>query len=163
MLRWIPLLLVVGALVELFLLIELGRLIGLGPTIGLMILTALLGSAMARFEGLRVLKQWITSIRSLESPTQPLLEGMLILVGGGLLILPGVLTDLAGVSILFPPTRRLWVRPLRRAVDAYIARGAVRLVSISGRTRRSPGDGVVDTTGESVSDSPESRQAPRLH
>lgn len=152
MLRWLPLLIVAVPLAELYLLVVLGRRFGLGPIIALVVLTALFGSAVARYEGLRVWKQWLTSLRELRSPAEPLLESVLILLGGVLLLLPGILTDICGLLLLFPLTRRLFVRPLRRAVEAHIAHRAVYVL----RAKHGPSHpsssqpGVLDTTGESV-------------
>lgn len=154
MLRWLPVVMIVVPLVELYLLLTLGRLVGLGPTVAIVVLTGVLGSAMARLEGLRVWKEWLLALRELRSPAQGILEGVLILLGGALLITPGVLTDLGGLLLLLPPTRRLLVRPLRRAVEAHIAQTSVRIVGgqrgARGASRRPNPDGVVDTTGESL-------------
>jgi UPF0716 protein FxsA len=143
-------------LVELYLLLTLGKLFGLGPTIALIVVTGVLGSAAARFEGLRVWHQWMVALREFRSPAQSVLEGVLVLVGGVLLVTPGVLTDVAGLLLLFPPTRRLVARPLRRSIEARIAQGTIRVVGGSFRRGGSGGtrgaDGVVDTTGESVGD-----------
>lgn len=152
MLRWLPVVMIVVPLVELYLLLTLGRLIGLGPTVAIVVLTGVLGSAMARLEGLRVWKEWLLALRELRSPAQGILEGVLILLGGALLITPGVLTDLGGLLLLLPPTRRALVRPLRRAVEAHIAQTSVRIVGgqRGARSHRPSPDGVVDTTGESL-------------
>lgn len=156
MLRWLSPLIVVVPLAELYLLVVLGRRFGLGPIIALLVLTALFGSAVARYEGLRVWKQWLTSLRELRSPAEPLLESVLILLGGVLLVLPGILTDFCGLLLLLPLTRRLFARPLRRAVEAHIAHRAVDVLRARQGTGPSPpappSPGVLDTTGESVND-----------
>lgn len=151
--RWLPVILIGVPLVELYLLLTLGELFGLGPTIALIVVTGVLGSAAARIEGLRVWRQWMKSLRELRSPAQSLLEGVLVLVGGVLLVTPGVLTDVVGLLLLLPWTRRLVARPLRRSIEAHIARGTVRVVGGAARRGGSgqrSANGVVDTTGESV-------------
>jgi UPF0716 protein FxsA len=51
-------------------------------------------------------------------PTAEMTDGFLILVAAVLFILPGVLSDLLGFGLLFPPTRAL----LRRAAVAQFNR-----------------------------------------
>lgn len=157
--RWLPLLVVVVPLAELCLLVALGRRFGLGPIIALLVLTALFGTAVARYEGLRVWRQWLTSLRELRSPAEPLLESVLVLLGGVLLILPGILTDVCGLLLLFPLTRRWVARPLHRAVEAHIARRAVHVLR-NRRARSATPPGVLDTTGESVDEPHESSDTP---
>jgi UPF0716 protein FxsA len=47
-------------------------------------------------------------------PTDELIDGVLVLTGGILLILPGFISDVVGLVILFPPTRALVRRVLRK-------------------------------------------------
>lgn len=104
-------------LIELALLVRLGTLIGFWPTIGIVIVTGVLGAALARAQGLRV---WIgiqDDLRQGRMPVRGLMDGLLVLVGGVVLLTPGVLTDLAGIALLLPPTRALARRALRRKLD----------------------------------------------
>ncbi len=48
-----------------------------------------------------------------ELPEQEMLEGLLIAVGGGLLLLPGFISDIFGIFCLIPFTRRLLVNRVR--------------------------------------------------
>jgi UPF0716 protein FxsA len=156
-LRWLPLGIVLLVLTELYLLLALGRLIGLGPTVALTVLTALLGAAMARWEGLRVWREWMLTLQQGRPPARGLFEGVLVLVGGALLILPGVLTDFAGLLLLFPLTRRAIARPLERVVSGQVIHTSVRFIGTpppgapSMQRRHGPHD-VVDTTGETLHD-----------
>ena len=47
-------------------------------------------------------------------PGNELIDGGLVLVGGVLLIVPGFVTGLAGLMLLFPPTRRVARNGLKR-------------------------------------------------
>jgi UPF0716 protein FxsA len=75
--------------------------------------TGLLGAALARHEGARVLRSWQESMARMQVPEEGVLSGALVLLGAVLLITPGVLTDVAGLTLLFPPTRRLFAARLR--------------------------------------------------
>jgi UPF0716 protein FxsA len=92
---------------ELYLLFEIGDRIGGAETILLVIVTGILGARMAQREGLNVIRQIQEDSVNGVPPADKLVEGVLILVGGVLLITPGVMTDIAGLSMIFPLTRRL--------------------------------------------------------
>jgi UPF0716 protein FxsA len=197
--RWLVLAFIVFPFVELYLLLAIGHELGFWPTLGLTILSGVLGSVLARREGLRVISEWRSAVAELRPPEQGVLEGALVIGGAVLLITPGVLSDALGILLLLPPTRRLLVKPIRHLVMRKIERGQLRVVRMggpgpfaggpfaggpfaggpfaggpwgnqdpfgspgpfgnSGASRRPSGDGVVDTTGEAVSDAP--RALPR--
>ncbi|TPV93702.1 MAG: FxsA family protein [Myxococcales bacterium FL481] len=107
--------------VELYLLVSLGGVLGGLPTVGLVLVTGLVGAFLAKREGLRVLQDWRSSIARGQLPADGITSGLLVLVGGVLLVTPGVLTDVVGLSLLVPP--------LRRQVAAVIARRAQRAMT----------------------------------
>ena len=121
------LLFTVVPLLELYILIKIGGYIGAFPTVGLVVLTALLGFVLARFEGLRKLQQIKRSLSQGIVPAEEMLDGVLIFVGGVLLIIPGVLTDLFALILLIPYTRTIFKRWLRRRFDRMIATRNIRL------------------------------------
>ena len=85
-------------MVELYLLIMLGARIGAMPTIGLIVLTGIVGASLARQQGLSVLAKIQREMATGIPPTKELVEGALILVGGLVLLTPGILTDIFGFS-----------------------------------------------------------------
>ena len=93
-------------MVELYLLIMLGSRIGAMPTIGLIVFTGILGASLARQQGLSVLSKIQREMNSGIPPTQQLVEGALIVVGGIVLLTPGILTDIFGFSLLVPAFRQ---------------------------------------------------------
>jgi UPF0716 protein FxsA len=121
---------VVVPLLELVLLIELGQVVGLWPTLALVLGTGLLGAAMARAEGLRVLYRFQAELASGQLPGQALLDGISVLVGGAFLLTPGILTDLTGFALLFPPTRHWIQRSVRRRLERGLAEGTIHVVTM---------------------------------
>ena len=97
---------VAAPLIELYLLIEVGSVIGALPTIALSIFTALLGGALVRVQGFRVLFRAQSSLEKREVPAFELIEGALLLLVGLALLLPGFVTDAVGFLLLVPPLRR---------------------------------------------------------
>jgi UPF0716 protein FxsA len=123
---------IVVPIVELVILVQLGQVIGLWPTVGLVLFTGAAGAALARMEGMRVLLAFQRELAAGRLPTQAMLDGISVLVGGVLLLTPGILTDAAGLALLFPPTRRAIQWWVRRRLEKGIASGNIRVVSMGG-------------------------------
>ena len=124
----LALLFVIVPIVELILLIQIGQVVGLLPTLALVLLTGVGGAMLARAEGLRVLFQFQRELASGRLPGQSLLDGISVLIGGAFLLTPGVLTDVAGLSLLFPVTRRWIQRKVKARLERRIADGTVRVM-----------------------------------
>jgi UPF0716 protein FxsA len=121
-------------LLELYILIKIGGALGAFQTVALVVLTALLGVVLVRFEGLRTLQQIRQSLAQGIVPAEEMVDGVLIFVGGILLITPGVLTDLFALVLLVPFTRTIFKRWLRRRFDRMVAAGNVRRLQYYGRS-----------------------------
>lgn len=106
--------------IELALLLTVGREVGVLPTVGMIILTAVIGAALAKREGLRVYTEWQRAISEMRVPEEGITSGLLVLVGGALLIAPGVLTDVVGILLMIAPIRRVVARWLEKRVRTWI-------------------------------------------
>ncbi|MGF1465891.1 MAG: FxsA family protein [Sandaracinaceae bacterium] len=145
-------------LLEVYLLFVLGQALGLWPTVALVLLTGVVGATLARREGTRVWRRWQGALARGEVPEGGLAEGLLVLVGGVLLVTPGVLTDLVGLGLLVPPIRGAVARRLQRSIERRIEEGSAsvhyRVDLGDGRVRevRSMGrrGSVIETEGEVV-------------
>ena len=99
-------------LLELALLIRVGQAIGSLNTIAIVVITGATGAWLARAEGVGVLRRIRESIAAGQPPSTELIDGAFVLLGGALLLTPGLLTDLIGFLCLIPMTRkylRFWV------------------------------------------------------
>ena len=121
------LLFILVPLLELALLIEIGQRVGVWPTIALVVGTGFAGAALARWQGFLVLGRIQDELRNGHIPAGELLDGLLILAGGLLLLTPGLLTDMAGFSMLIPGTRQRIRQWLRRKFADMVARGETEL------------------------------------
>jgi UPF0716 protein FxsA len=92
--------------VEIFLLLQMGSFFGPMPTFLFVLGTGILGAWLAKREGFAVLRQLQSDLAKGLPPAARLVEGALVLIGGLLLITPGVLTDLTGIVLLIPAVRR---------------------------------------------------------
>lgn len=110
-------------MIELALLVKIGTLIGFWQTMAIVIITAILGASLARFQGFVT---WVRIQQSLQQGTMPaeeMIDGLLILVGGIVLLTPGFITDLFGFILLIPYTRYWVKRWLRKKFDRMIQTG----------------------------------------
>ncbi|TNF89791.1 MAG: FxsA family protein [Gammaproteobacteria bacterium] len=92
-------------ILEMYLLIEVGGYIGTLPTIALVMLTAVVGVALLRLQGVETLTRGVGRLQRGEVPATEMAEGILLAVAGALLITPGFVTDAVGFVLLFPPSR----------------------------------------------------------
>ncbi len=113
--------------IELYLLIEVGRVIGGLNTVLLVILTGFAGAWLARLAGMATMARVREHLNQGLMPAEEMLDALLILAAGAVLITPGLLTDLAGLCILFPPTRKVFKRWLRRRFDDWTQRGTIHI------------------------------------
>ncbi|MCH2272916.1 MAG: FxsA family protein [SAR86 cluster bacterium] len=96
---------IVLPILEMYILIEVGGFIGALNTIGLVLLTALLGLILIRQQGFRTLLNARNKLMQAELPTEELVTGIFLAVGGALLLTPGFVTDFIGFMCLLPFTR----------------------------------------------------------
>jgi UPF0716 protein FxsA len=117
-------------LAEIYLLVQLGALMGVWPTIALVCVTGFLGAALARREGRRALARYQEALAKAQLPEEGIVSGLLILVGGVLLIAPGVLTDLTGLALMIPPVRRGVAKRINARLQKRIGDGSIQVMHI---------------------------------
>jgi UPF0716 family protein affecting phage T7 exclusion len=158
MLLRILLVLLAVQLADLLLLVGLSQSIGFWQTLAITLAAGLLGGRLARREGLRVWRGWSGAVQARRAPADGVMDGMLVLLGGALLVAPGLLTDVLGVALLVPMVRRPLVGLLRRRLQRELdGRPLARPGPISfprehaGRSLHEDqprsGPAVIDTTG----------------
>jgi len=103
-------------IVEITVFIEVGGRIGLWPTLATIILTAMVGTALLRQQGLATLYRARESLEANRFPVAEVFEGLCLLVAGALLLTPGFVTDAAGLILFVPAVRAA----LRRALGRYL-------------------------------------------
>ena len=94
-------------LIEIYLFIKIGSQIGAFNTVLLILITAVAGVAYARYEGFNTLKSGMSQLIKNEMPIYELISGATLAFAALLLIFPGFATDLVGVLLVLPITRRL--------------------------------------------------------
>ena len=101
-------------IIEIYLFIKIGSQIGAFYTISLIMITAVFGLYYAKYEGLNTLKSGIQQIVKNELPIYEIVSGAALAFAALLMILPGFLTDIIGLLIIFPWTRRLFFKNISK-------------------------------------------------
>ena len=97
-------------IIEIYLFIKIGSQIGALATISLIFMTAFIGVLYARYEGFNTLKSGMSQLIKNELPIYEIVSGAALAFAALLLILPGFATDVLGLLIIFPPTRKLFLK-----------------------------------------------------
>ena len=92
---------------ELSVIINVGAAIGTGEVLILLILTAVVGIWLVRLQGFEVYRRMIAATSRGEAPVDEMIHGILLLLSGLLLIIPGFITDGLGAVLLVPFIRNL--------------------------------------------------------
>jgi UPF0716 protein FxsA len=122
MLAALALLFVVLPIVEITVAIQVAHHIGGLNTVALLLLFSFAGMWLARLEGFSVVRRIQEQLENRMVPTNELIEGALVFVGGVLLVVPGFVTDALGLLLLFPLTRHLARRGLKRRFGGQVRR-----------------------------------------
>ncbi len=120
MLAFLAALFITVSLVEIYLFVLVGQAIGALNTIILVILISLTGAWLTKREGTGVWRRLQGQIAARKMPTDELIDGVLVLIGGIMLVVPGFITDFCGLLLLFRPTRGVARRFARKRLRLRI-------------------------------------------
>jgi UPF0716 protein FxsA len=108
----IILLIFIIPIIEIYLFIKVGSQIGAFNTISLIIITAVVGLYYAKYEGLNTLRSAVSQLVKNEIPINEIISGAALAFAAVLMILPGFLTDVIGLIIIFPWTRKIFLKKI---------------------------------------------------
>jgi len=103
---------VIVPLIELFLLLKLASYTSVPTTILVVVVTGIIGSILARREGVMVWFRFRSALGEGRMPNREIQDGMMIVFAAALLLTPGLLTDAFGFTLLIPAGRELIRRTL---------------------------------------------------
>jgi UPF0716 protein FxsA len=123
--------LILVPIVELYVMVQVAGVIGVLPTVVLVLAMCFAGAWLMKVEGLGVLRRMQRQLNAGEMPTTEAVNGVLIVLGGLLMLVPGFVTGIIGLLLLLPPVRAV-VRPLVVSrVQRRIDRGSARFMVFS--------------------------------
>lgn len=119
-LKYLLLSIVAFPVIEIIILLLSGKVIGFWPTLFALILMGIAGAYLAKKQGLETLRRAQAQMNAGQLPGNEMINGLCIMIGGILLVLPGFITDLAGLLLILPPTRKLCKPLLMRWITKKI-------------------------------------------
>ena len=143
-------LLVLWPLVELFVIVKVSDAIGFFWMLLLLIVSWPVGSRIIRHQGRVALRRLRAALASGRTPTDEVLDGALVLLGGLLLLVPGFITDAIGLLLLVSPTRALARRAAARHRGSAWLNRAVSVVSWGVRRGPAPRGYDADATAVDI-------------
>jgi len=124
--------LIVVPIIELAVMVQVAGAIGVLPTVALVVAMCVAGAWLMKIEGLGVLRRMQAQVAVGEKPAAEVVNGVLVLLGGLLMLVPGFVTGVIGLLLLLPPVRAV-LRPIVLArAQRRIDRGQARFTVFSG-------------------------------
>ncbi|OUS77993.1 membrane protein FxsA [Paenibacillus sp. MY03] len=123
MYKWLLALLLLVPIIELWGILQIGEWLGGWTTFLVLVGMGIAGAYFAKLEGRKV---WLDAQRQLESgimPGRSLIDGICVLLGGLLLLLPGFISDLFGIVLLLPVTRPIFRRIILQWLEKRLRNG----------------------------------------
>jgi UPF0716 protein FxsA len=96
-----------------------GGWIGVLGTVGLVLLSAAAGTSLLRLQGTRTALSLQQAVAGMRNPSMELADGAVVMVAALLLIVPGFLSDIAGLALLIPPLRAALLKALASRVTVH--------------------------------------------
>ncbi len=115
-------LLLLGFFAEVAVMVAVGNAIGGLWMIALLLVGTLVGLSLVRRQGAHAMAALRQSVLQRQQPHQEMADGMLIAAAGALIMVPGFISDVVALFLLFPPTRRVVSRRIARKAEAAALR-----------------------------------------
>ncbi len=119
---------VILPIVEIYILLKIGTHIGAAWTIFLVIATAFAGAWLARMQGAQTMQRLRLNLQQGIPPTDDILNAFLIFAAGLVFLTPGFLTDVLGLLVLIPSSRRVIKGWLVQKIDQWMRQGNVHII-----------------------------------
>ncbi|PIC87395.1 MULTISPECIES: FxsA family protein [unclassified Sporosarcina] len=126
--KWLAALFIIVPTAELAVLMVSGKTLGIMPTILIIIATGIGGAYLAKKQGLRAWRDLQYRMANRETPGKALVDSVCILLGGLLLLMPGFITDIVGLLLLFSGPRKLLYPFIVKWIYNKIRNGQIRVM-----------------------------------
>lgn len=114
-------------LVELYLLFKLSDLTSPSTTIAIVLLTGIIGAYLAKSQGRIILNKIKVKLSYGDMPGDELINGLCVLIGGALLLTPGIITDFLGFTLVLPGTRDIYKIYIKEKLRKMIDKGDIHI------------------------------------
>ena len=131
MFKILALLFILIPALEIYILFKFGAVFGAFNTFLIVIVTGLLGAALAKSEGLMIINKIQGELAQNKLPAKDMIQGLIIFAGGILLLTPGFFTDILGLTMILPVTRLMYIGLFKGAFEKGIKSGKVKFYSFN--------------------------------
>jgi UPF0716 protein FxsA len=110
--------------------------IGFFPALAILLVVSALGPFIVRRVGFGILGHTQERLAQGEVPTRELLNGLVVLIGGVMICIPGFIGDVVGLALMIGPVRTLVIRISGRRLARRIQRlrtGMGRVIDVRSR------------------------------
>ncbi|TYQ16527.1 UNVERIFIED_CONTAM: UPF0716 protein FxsA [Acetivibrio alkalicellulosi] len=114
-------------IIELYFLLKINQIIGLTWSMILIIVSGIVGAYLSKSEGRVVIKRIKLDLSEGRLPGDELIKGLCVLIGGAMLLTPGVITDFFGFTLIIPGTRNLYCKYIKNKLYNLIQRGDMKI------------------------------------
>lgn len=126
--RWLIALFIIVPTAELVVLMLSGKTLGILPTILIIVATGIGGAYLAKKQGLRAWRDLQFRLANKETPGKALIDSACILLGGLLLVMPGFITDVVGLLLLFSGPRKIIYPFIVKWIYNKVRSGQIRVM-----------------------------------
>ena len=133
--------LAIMAVVELYVFVQTAQWLGFFTALLAVIVVSVIGFALVKKEGIRTVRRFERQARQGQVPSRELADTVALLIAGGLLLFPGLATDLVGLVLLTPPARAVVRRLLigrARHWSGLVGTGSASVISTTATPREEP-------------------------
>ncbi|WP_169087025.1 FxsA family protein [Paenibacillus sp. PL91] len=127
MYKWLLAVFIIVPIVELLGIFQVGSWIGGWNTFFILVLMGLAGAYLARAEGRKVWGEAQRQMQAGQIPGQSLLDGLCVLAGGLLLLMPGFVSDIIGITLLIPTTRSFYRQIMLHWIEKRLRNGNFKI------------------------------------
>lgn len=122
-------------LIEIYFLFKLSAIIGGSETFMMVLATGFLGFWLIRNQGVSALQQMQMNATQNQTPSDAIAKSFFNFAGGILLLIPGPITDVVGLSFIFPPTRYFWKKHFLSKLQSGMKNGRIHVVNFGSRSQ----------------------------
>lgn len=119
---------VIIMLMEIAFFIFIGNKIGILNTLMLVLFMSFIGMIITKKLGFKSIKNIQKSVEYGEPPGNAMIDALLIFVGGVLLLLPGFLTDIIGLTMFISATRKFYKVPIYNWLRKKLKHGNIVII-----------------------------------
>ncbi|MBD2870513.1 FxsA family protein [Paenibacillus arenilitoris] len=127
MYKWLVAAFIVIPIVELWGILQVGDLIGGWTTFLILVAMGFVGAYLARAEGRKVWGEAQRQMQAGQIPGRTMLDGICVLAGGLMLLMPGFFSDIAGITLLLPFTRPFYRQLMLGWIEKRMRDGHFRI------------------------------------